>query len=115
MQLSIRLGLSFYCAPESWHYSRDKRAFKDLCKSCNVPVAADYHVSVVPTEEEINQIQFPVVVKPTDQCANRGVSYCNTKEELIEACKLARSMSNSETLIVETLNEQIQKIDKAPL
>lgn len=101
MSLCKRLGLPFYTTEEAWRYSRDKRAFKDLCKRCSVPHATDYYVSNPPTEEELNQIQFPVVIKPVDQGGNRGISFCDNKEQLLVACELARSMSNSETLIVE--------------
>lgn len=41
MELCKRLNLPCYCTPESWHYTIDKRQFKDLCISCGVPVAKD--------------------------------------------------------------------------
>ena len=62
MELCKRLGLQAYCTPESWHYTMNKYDFKALCRSCNVPVATDYFVSNPPTEEELNNIKFPVVV-----------------------------------------------------
>lgn len=101
MELCKRLGLPCYATPEAWNYTIDKRAFKDLCISCNVPVAQDYYVSKNPTEKELQSVQYPVVVKAIDQSANRGMSYCNNKDELIAACKYARSMSSSDTVIVE--------------
>ena len=44
MELAKRLNLPCYCTPESWSYTIDKRAFKDICKSCNVPVSKDYYI-----------------------------------------------------------------------
>jgi biotin carboxylase len=49
----------------------------------------------------LNKVVFPVVVKPVDASGNRGMSYCNNKEELIEACKYARTISSNPTIIVE--------------
>ena len=101
MELCKRLALPCYATPDSWNYTIDKRAFKDLCISCNVPVAQDYYISKNPTEKELKKIVYPVVVKAIDQSANRGMSYCNNKDELLVACEYARSMSSSDTVIVE--------------
>lgn len=103
MELCKRLGLPCYATPEAWSYTMDKRAFKDVCIECGVPVAKDYFISTNPTEEELNSIEFPVVVKAIDQSANRGMSYCNKKEEILEACNNARAVSASETVIVERM------------
>ena len=103
IELCKRLGLPCYTTQETWHYSVDKRAFKDMCIKNGVPVAQDYYVSTQPTEEELNKIKFPVVVKAIDQCANKGMSYCYSKEEVIKACDYARSFSKSETVIIEKM------------
>lgn len=103
MELCKRLNLPCYCTPNAWHYTIDKRQFKDLCISCGVPVAKDYYLSKFPSDSELDQIQYPVVVKAIDQSANRGMSYCNSKEEVIAACDYARSYSASDTVIVERM------------
>ncbi len=103
MELCKRLGLSCYATPESWYYTIDKRAFKDICIKNGVPVAHDYYVSTHPTEEELNKIKLPVVVKAIDQSANRGMSYCYTKSDVVKACEYARSFSKSNTVIIEKM------------
>lgn len=103
MELTKRLGLPCYCTPEAWHYSRNKYDFKELCKKVGVRMAEDYHMSNPPTEDELEAVNFPVVVKAIDLSGNRGMSYCYNKEELITACKYARSKSKSETIIVERM------------
>ncbi len=103
MELCKRLGLPCYSTPQSWYYTIDKRAFKDLCIKHKVPVAKDYYISKHPTDEELNSIQFPVVVKAVDLSANRGMSYCKNKEEVVKACEYARSLSASDTVIVEKM------------
>lgn len=103
MELCKRLGLPCYCTPEAWHYSRDKVDFKKLCKEVGAPVAEDYYISEAETDEEIDRVKLPVVVKPIDMSANRGISYCHTREELVKGIKLARSMSKSTKLVVERM------------
>lgn len=103
MALCERLNLPSYCTPSAWKYSRDKAAFKALCRDIGAPVATDYYLSEIPSEEELSKIVFPVVVKPVDLSANRGVSYCYNRKELEEACNYARSLSKSDKIVVEKM------------
>ena len=103
MALCERLGLQCYCTPEAWHYSRDKTDFKALCRELCAPLPTDYYVSEALTDEELDAVKFPVVVKPVDLSCNRGISYCHNRQELIEACRYARSMSKSSKIVVERM------------
>lgn len=103
MELTRRLGLPCYATSEAWHYTVDKRSFKDLCKKVGVPVAEDYYVSDPPTQEELDAIRFPVVTKAIDLSANRGMSYCYNQEDVVKGCEYARSMSASKTVVVERM------------
>lgn len=103
MELCKRLGLQSYCTPEAWHYSRDKADFKKLCHEVGAPVADDYFLSDELTEEELNRVKFPVVVKPVDMSGNRGITYCYTKDELVYAYRYARSLSKNPKIVVERM------------
>lgn len=102
-ELAEKLNLPFYCTKESWEITSNKYSFKEACKKYHVPVAKDYFMSDPPTEEELNEIQFPVVVKAVDLCGNRGMSYCYSKEDVMKACAYARSMSKSKNVITERM------------
>ena len=56
------------------HYSRDKADFKKAWKKMGVPLADDYFISPELKDEELDNIKYPVVVKPVDCCANTGIS-----------------------------------------
>ncbi len=101
IELCKRLNLPCYATENSWHYTVDKYAFKQLCRETGVPVAKDFFVSNPPTKEELNSISLPVVVKAVDLSANRGMSYCNTIEEIAPACSYARSLSSSDKIVIE--------------
>lgn len=103
MELCERLGLQIYCTKEAWHYSRDKHDFKKLCREVNAPLPTDYYISEALSEEELDSVIFPVVVKPVDMSANRGVSYCYNKQELVEAYRYVRFISKSSKVIVERM------------
>lgn len=103
MELCKRLGLQCYCTPEAWHFSRDKADFKALCREVGAPIADDYYLTDALTEEELSAVKFPVVVKPVDLSGNRGISYCENREELIEAYRYARSKSKNPKIVVERM------------
>lgn len=103
MELTKRLKMPCYCNPDSWHYTMDKRDFKDACIKNNVPVPKDYYLSEKISKEDLDAIQYPVVVKAVDQSANRGMSYCFSSDEMDEAVKKARAVSNYQTVVVEKM------------
>ena len=96
------LGLPFYCKNDSaWNLTRNKREFKDLCAKIGAPIATDYFVNDGATDEELDNIVFPVVVKAVDLSANVGFSYCDNKEELKSAIEKVHIYSKNPTFIVE--------------
>ena len=103
MELCKRLGLQSYCTPEAWHYSRDKADFKKLCREVGAPIAEDYFLSDALSDEELDKVKFPVVVKPVDLSGNRGITYCYNKRELIDAYHYAQAVSKSPKVIVERM------------
>lgn len=103
MELCKRLKLPCYCTPEAWHYSRDKADFKALCRKLGAPVAEDYFLSDCLSEDELNTVKFPVVVKPVDLSGNRGITYCFNKQELIDAYRYAQSVSKNPKIVVERM------------
>lgn len=97
-------GLPKYCSWEAWEYPRNKRKFKDLCKAHGVRVAADYDISVLDRGGTIDESLLPVVVKPIDSCANVGVSFCYSQEELRPAYEYAKSVTKQpDTIICEQM------------
>lgn len=103
MALSRRLGTQCYCTPEAWHFSRDKADFKALCRALGAPLPTDYCLSDALSDEELDRVVFPVVVKPVDLSCNRGISYCHSREELVEAYRYARSVSKSDKIVCERM------------
>ncbi|MBQ0016201.1 MAG: ATP-grasp domain-containing protein, partial [Bacteroidales bacterium] len=99
--LCERLNLPIYCNNDStWLVARNKRLFKTICKEVGAPIATDYEFADNQLDEMLSNINYPVVVKPSDMSGNRGMCYCNNSEELRKAYCYARSLSN-ESIIVE--------------
>ena len=90
------LGYPCYCTKRQWDLLQDKRAFKVLCKKYKVPTVPEYGI-----DDVIPDTAFPVIVKPTDGCASRGISVCYTHEELEKAKEKALDASPSKKVIIE--------------
>ena len=100
-ELTERLGLPCYIEDSAWKYARDKSAFKAKCREIGVPVAEEYVVSNPPRPEELEGIEYPVVVKPVDGTGNKGLSICYNAEELIAGCEKARAAAESGNILIE--------------
>lgn len=99
--MTDRLGLPCYIEEAAWKYARDKSAFKNKCREVGIPIVDEYEVSDPPLDQELVDIEYPVVVKPVDGTGNKGLSICNNKEELIAGCEKARNNSDSRNILVE--------------
>lgn len=100
-RIANALGTPFYATQEQIELTRNKRTFKDLCNQYEIPTPRDYCFHYPMTEEEKNQIEFPVIVKPADYAGRKGISVCTRREELNAALEYAASKSQSRTVIVE--------------
>lgn len=103
IKLCERLGLPCYCTDTVWNDSRDKVFFKRLATQTQVPIPEDYILSSDLDQEELKKIKYPVVVKPVDFDGNKGISFCNNQEELINGYRYAASLSDRSEIIVERM------------
>ena len=100
-----QLNLPIYCESDyACRVARDKGEFKRICKAVGAQVATDYYLTDALSEEELNDVVFPVVVKPVDKSGNRGMSYCSNREELIAGYKSARKISDKEIIVERQLH-----------
>ncbi len=91
-----QLGYPCYCTKKQWDLMQNKRVFKDLCRKYRVPTIPEYSIN-----DHISEVDFPVIVKPVDGCASRGISVCRTQEELKVAKEKALAESSSKRILIE--------------
>ena len=100
-----RLNLPIYCDSDyACRVARDKGEFKRICKEVEAPIATDYYLTDALTDEELNKVHFPVVVKPVDKSGNRGMSYCSNRDELIAGYEAARKISDKGIIVERQLH-----------
>ncbi len=96
-----KTGVHFYANREQWDITGNKRAFKTIAAEAGLPVVPEFALSAEPTREELDAIEYPVVIKPIDGMGSRGVFLCQNEQELLAAQKEAVKFSRSKTLMVE--------------
>lgn len=99
--LCARLGLPFYASEEGWRCARDKERFKQVCIRCGAAVPKQFFVDEEVRKSDLDDIRFPVIIKPVDSSAQQGLSVCHTPEELVKGCRKAREISHSGRILVE--------------
>ena len=104
-ELTRRLELPFYASEEGWACARDKARFKEHCMAVGLDVPQRYFVKKPYTQEMFAKISYPVIVKPVDACAQRGLTLCGSEEELITAYEKALQYSQKKEVIVEEFIE----------
>ena len=82
------------------YISTNKYAMRCALKSAGVSVPAFDTVSSV-DELNIEEFNFPVIVKPTDRSGSRGITKVLKKEDLADAIKISADYSFEKKAIVE--------------
>lgn len=84
-----------YGTAEQYRYLTDKASFKKLC--------AENSVDVIPRYEgdDMDAVEYPVLVKPTESSGSRGTTVCYNKEELIKGLEVAKKESKNNEAIIE--------------
>lgn len=99
-------GLPHYGTREQFETLTNKNAYKKLCKQYGVPVVDEYHLTENDLHtDKVNQIKYPVLVKPADGSGARGVFICKDKDELINNYQKALRHSETKEIIVERFVE----------
>lgn len=101
-KVSEELGLPTYISYAKALAVTNKKYMKDIFIKNMVPTAQCRTFSDMEAfEKEVDNIEFPSVVKPCDCNSSKGVVKVENKEELIEAAKAAFALSRSHLIIVE--------------
>lgn len=101
MKLCNLAGLPFYFTPEQWDICQNKASFKALCKKHEVPCVPDFSVDGDLEKADLSHLKYPVIVKPVDSSGSRGITVCNSEDEVRKAYACALTFSKSKSVIIE--------------
>ena len=96
-RIAEKYGFPFYSV-ETAQWSTDKYQMKQHFLEGGVPCAKGRLVKSV---SEVEDFEFPVIIKPRDNSGSRGVKLCRSKEELEASMSEAFEVSKLDTVLVE--------------
>lgn len=81
--------------------SNDKRHFKKECEKYGVPTIPEYTLDIELRREDLDKIEYPVLVKPADESGSRGIKRCDNEQELVEYYAALYQSSRSKKILCE--------------
>jgi formate-dependent phosphoribosylglycinamide formyltransferase (GAR transformylase) len=105
-QLGLSVGENSLDSVSQTELVHHKDKFRELCVSKNIPTprAAILTDSDL-TGSRLQQLRFPVIVKPTDLTGGKGMSVCSSQSEIEEAVIVARRRSRRSSIVIEEFIE----------
>lgn len=100
-RVAEKYGFPFYSV-ETAKWSTDKFQMKQRFLEGGVPCAKGRLVKSV---SEVEDFEYPVIIKPRDNSGSRGVKLCRSKEELEASMSEAFEVSKLDTVLVEEFIE----------
>lgn len=100
-EICQRLSLPCYGTKELFDTFYYKDQFKAACRKFGVDVIDEFTVEQLKDWENFKNEDLPIIIKPVDNASSRGISICNTKEEIPAALEYALSESPSGTILAE--------------
>lgn len=95
------MNLPCYATQEIVDVFSYKDVFKATCERYGVHGIPEFYLDANLNPEDIDKIQFPVMVKPVDGYSGLGMTVCNNAKELPDAVEKALSFSKNKRFIVE--------------
>jgi len=101
LQLCEKAELRCYTTTDVWDLCANKDVFKSYCRKYNVDCTPEYEITAETTDEELEQIDYPIIIKPVDGCSSKGITVCKDKSEVRVAFDYAMSFSTCKRIIAE--------------
>lgn len=95
------LNLPCYATQEITDVFAFKDVFKATCERYGVHGIPEYYLDAEMKREDLDKIQYPVMIKPVDNGGGVGMTVAYNEEELIAGVKKALEASNKKRFIVE--------------
>jgi biotin carboxylase len=100
-KLCERTGKYCYATAEQVSIFGNKKGLKGMLKKYGLPYIPEYQFATIGDCNLISDDEFPVFVKPVDNCSSKGMSVCYTRDDFQSCYNKAMDASRSHTILVE--------------
>lgn len=101
VDVAENIGLDFYVNRNQWIELQDKKNFKRNCIKYGIPIVETYELSNDTDPVQIPRSAYPVILKPADSCGSKGISICNSEDELKRSIQKAKLYSRTNRFLCE--------------
>ena len=105
IRTAAQAGLPCYTTMEVWDRCANKDVFKQYCRQFNVDCTPEYAIDLETPMEELEKIDYPIIVKPVDGCSSAGITVCQSAGDVYAALEKAYAASKSRKIIAEKFIE----------
>lgn len=95
------LGFPCYATQQIVDVFAFKDVFKSTCERYGIHGIPEYYLDAEMNRQDLDKIQYPVMVKPVDNGGGVGMTVCYNEEELRKGVQIALEASKSKRFIVE--------------
>ena len=100
-QVCERLGLPCYASREQSEVLTDKLRFNERCKQYGILSIPSFELPSSPELAELNDLPYPILIKPVDSNSGKGLSICNHPGDVWPAIQKALLHSSSGRYLAE--------------
>lgn len=101
IQLCEMAGLPCYTTMEVWDRCANKDVFKSYCRKYGVDCTPEYDIDLNTPKNELEKLDYPIIIKPVDGCSSAGISVCQNADDIPTALEKAYAASKSKKIIAE--------------
>lgn len=99
-ELCKRLGKPCYATKEQVETLGNKKGLKEKLKDYGLPFIPEFELTSG-KDVDLKDDDYPVFVKPVDNCSSKGMSVCYKREDFADSVSKALSASRSKTILIE--------------
>jgi biotin carboxylase len=100
-QVCEALDLPCYGTPEQCAIFTDKQKFNQSCRKYGISPIPSFHLGCDFCDDDLEELRFPLFIKPVDGNSGNGMSICHDKGEVRTAIEKALAFSRSGRFLVE--------------
>lgn len=101
IRTAAEANLPCYTTIDVWERCANKDTFKQYCRDYGVDHTTEYPIHLSTPMEELEQLPYPIIVKPVDGCSSAGISVCRCAAEVPPALEKATAASRSGRIVAE--------------
>ncbi len=93
--------LPCYITKQQIEVLTNKQKFKEVCGKYEIPVVEDFTIKVIEDIQSIEELKFPILLKPADNSGGRGITICQNREQFNDNYKKTISFSKTKQVLIE--------------